>query len=659
MKKTLFTRFYFFVRNFFLMLRKVDTKTCSRKKANLMKEEILKLLTNYISSEKTDYAIMIDGEWGAGKSWYWNNVLTPELQKIRLSNRSSDKTEFYKVASISLFGISSPEELKMRIFEETTPLLKNKYIKTGFKLTGFAINKISSFFNVSETTGRDLEDITSELSINLDNFILCFDDLERIKPELLLELLGYINSFIEQDHVKVVFICNESELLNSEYRKYKEKVVRFTYTLKADIQSMVKTFASTRQVAFREYLIQSASYIASVYAKGNCNNLRTLKFNLDIFEHIFDLVRTTLPYQKSNISDITNYMLLLSMIYCIEYRRETNEKKLWSLQNITRSWGYKVDTLSSLEGLSQDNTKKIEDSKPPTENEILHNYAKDVRQKYFSNTYIYGSSPAMIEYLLSGYCSDDAMRKDIQTIEIESKHYETNEAKELYQSLLNFWDTDDDEMQDAVKRILDRVENINLYFADYPVFFILLQRLQNFSIINLAVSIEDLKKHFENAIQKHNLVSYIDNINSYYFPYQEISTPEFEELVTLVKEKNNSLFVDVQLSNFERIVNDINSIESLNSYRGQLNLFRNISADKFMAQFLRYHNSRKKDYLNFLEERYRFKDCYNADLAFILKLKSLLEAYIKDTNTPLSGTRFYCSKLLEMLNKYSSIYSNK
>ena len=38
--------------------------------------EIDKIIKDYVTAKDTDYAIMIDGEWGSGKTWYWNNVLT-------------------------------------------------------------------------------------------------------------------------------------------------------------------------------------------------------------------------------------------------------------------------------------------------------------------------------------------------------------------------------------------------------------------------------------------------------------------------------------------------------------------------------------------------------------------------------------------------------
>ena len=45
-----------------------------------MTMEIDNIIKDYVNAKDTDYAIMIDGEWGSGKSWYWNNVLT-EINK--------------------------------------------------------------------------------------------------------------------------------------------------------------------------------------------------------------------------------------------------------------------------------------------------------------------------------------------------------------------------------------------------------------------------------------------------------------------------------------------------------------------------------------------------------------------------------------------------
>ena len=110
--------------------------------------EIDRIITDYVNAKDTDYAIMIDGEWGSGKSWYWNNVLTGIVTDIDCPESTAEEPKKYKTATISLFGISSSAELRARIFEETTPLFRNKYVKTGAMLAGLVVNKVISLISV-------------------------------------------------------------------------------------------------------------------------------------------------------------------------------------------------------------------------------------------------------------------------------------------------------------------------------------------------------------------------------------------------------------------------------------------------------------------------------------------------------------------------------
>lgn len=73
---------------------------------NHLNMQIDKIITDYVLFKDTDYAIMINGEWGAGKSWYWDNVLTEQIKVIPTKDSTEEKPSMYKVAKISLFGIS-------------------------------------------------------------------------------------------------------------------------------------------------------------------------------------------------------------------------------------------------------------------------------------------------------------------------------------------------------------------------------------------------------------------------------------------------------------------------------------------------------------------------------------------------------------------------
>ena len=36
-------------------------------------DDLIESILDYVRSDYTDYAIMINGEWGSGKTYFWNN----------------------------------------------------------------------------------------------------------------------------------------------------------------------------------------------------------------------------------------------------------------------------------------------------------------------------------------------------------------------------------------------------------------------------------------------------------------------------------------------------------------------------------------------------------------------------------------------------------
>ena len=120
----------------------------------------------------------------------------------------------YTTIYMSLYGISNLEEISKKIFIETTQLMdKNlrrfmnangqttipEYAKTGLDM--------ANFFGVT----RNGDKLDYEEFFSTDDKVLCFDDLERANVDVI-DILGYINNFVEHDHIKTIIICNEKEL---------------------------------------------------------------------------------------------------------------------------------------------------------------------------------------------------------------------------------------------------------------------------------------------------------------------------------------------------------------------------------------------------------------------------------------------------------------
>ena len=610
--------------------------------------EIDKIIKDYVTAKDTDYAIMIDGEWGSGKSWYWNNVLAGIVKDIDCPGEADEEQKKYKTATISLFGISSSAELRARIFEETTTLFENKYVRTGAKLIGLVANKVGNFFNIGDVKGEDIGNVFSDISINLDDYVLCFDDLERVNEAILIELLGYINNLIETDHVKVVFIANDKEINSADYKRYREKLIRFTNSIHPQINDLVKAFAKERVGAYREYLEKQSSSIGAIYNNVGCRNLRTLKFNLDVFERIFDYVRTTVEVE--NIEPIENYMLLLSMMYSIEYRKDNDKEKLKSLLKIDRSWVYEIDTIEQLNNYIDSGEDEHEESP-----ELA--YLKQVKKGYFSNTFVWGCSPALVDYIIYGYCDENRIREDIKRIEEEWNKDKITESKQLFAKLTDFWNTDDDELRASVSRALELVENRALFITDYPPFFLAIQRLVKFEFISLDIPIEEIFNLFAEAIKTCSFDIYIKDVDGIYSGFQNAKTDEFDSLIKMVKERNSKLYIDKNKQDFFEIIKGQDSIKTIMNYKGiSVNLFETISPNEFIDIFLNAKNCRKGEFFQFFTDRYEFKECFIADIDFVTGLIPLMDEQIQ--KLPKSATLVYCKKLHGLFSGKLSLYQN-
>ena len=69
---------------------------------------------DYLERKDTDYAIMINGKWGSGKTYFYDHVLKDEITKVEVPGKKG----FYRVVYISLFGISTTVDLAINIYRE-------------------------------------------------------------------------------------------------------------------------------------------------------------------------------------------------------------------------------------------------------------------------------------------------------------------------------------------------------------------------------------------------------------------------------------------------------------------------------------------------------------------------------------------------------------
>ena len=173
----------------------------------------------YCKQENTSGALLVNGNWGSGKTYFFENIL-PQLPWF-YSNTS--------IISISLFGITSREILDKKLKEKyilkniSIPevsqgkkgiLLNTKYALTKFltetdiKLTEKDVS-LKSLFGAAQVFAGAWDNLVQiPPRDKLGKVILIFDDLERC-PMNMEELLGAINAYVEGSEIKTILIANE------------------------------------------------------------------------------------------------------------------------------------------------------------------------------------------------------------------------------------------------------------------------------------------------------------------------------------------------------------------------------------------------------------------------------------------------------------------
>ena len=318
------------------------------------------VVKEYLDKEYSDYAIMIDGVWGCGKSFFVENDLACSIRNIDCPY--IDPTKKYIPIVYSLYGAESAEKILLDIRREITLSTlepDNKKKKTFHKshpskaesVISTIIGGLADYFGVDSKRLLPLFNL-----INIPkNIVLIFDDLERSKMSAK-EVLGVVNQFAERDRIKVIAICNETKE-SDEYKQFKEKTIRYTLhyspSTEEKFDSIVKEWFRNRSSSYQSFLVSYKNMILDIFRLGECNNLRTFIFILDIFEKIFKEIA-----DRQFADDFRKGYLSFACIYSIEYKSGASANDLdWLASHTTP---YTTATIFDIarSGYEQPNEKK-------------------------------------------------------------------------------------------------------------------------------------------------------------------------------------------------------------------------------------------------------------------------------------------------------------
>ena len=208
---------------------------------------ILDFLNSYADNPNPQYAVMLKGKWGCGKTH-----LIKQWKKRFDEPADTDEEITLKPIYISTYGMDSVNDIKTAIDRELNPFFYSKtgrFIKGILKLAGKVVFKTSVDFNDNSKEDGSFSatlDSLSLLQVEDDSIkgvkFLIFDDIERCLIEMK-ELLGFINYFVEHCNCHVVIIGDENhleELPKAVLGEFKEKTIGKEFEIQPDIEEAIE-----------------------------------------------------------------------------------------------------------------------------------------------------------------------------------------------------------------------------------------------------------------------------------------------------------------------------------------------------------------------------------------------------------------------------------
>ena len=496
-------------------------------------EDLVESILDYVRADYTDYAIMINGEWGSGKTYFWNNKIRNKIDSLTFNGKK------YTTIYMSLYGISNLEDISKKIYIETTQLMDknmrkymNSHDKTSIPEYAKTGLDMAHFFGAKQNGDK----IDYDQFFSTDDKVLCFDDLERANVDVI-DILGYINNFVEHDHIKTIIICNEKELATklkssnlemktfiatylldkegelqnvdkplverigekieyvfdkaNDYERIKEKLIGETFEYAPQfsyiINGLLIRYESNPELI--RFLREHTNLITNTFIKSGTRNLRILKHALNDFKKIFETVNKFYPNTNLRVLQ-TMLIFTIAVSFEIKAGKITKDKFV----NINTNEEYKAILVSS---------RVLMDNRQFYIKEFDNNYYFNFKSeyRYFKFIEVYVRTRIFDMKIFK-----DDMEMIIQTIDTEKLPG--------YKRLLTeeYWKISDDQFPDVIDEVIDNINNGDLRLIDIVKLFAYFSYFSKRHLIDYDMP--QIKKIFLDGMNKvYKKSEYCDNID--------------------------------------------------------------------------------------------------------------------------------------------------
>lgn len=397
-------------------------------------KRLASFLGHYCKTERPGFAVLLQGEWGCGKTWLLHRLISIGVIQDPIY--------------ISLYGISSKAELDSSLFAACFPSLTSTPARMGFGVARMIASRIRINWTEqisSQPAGKQAEpqwiqELLTKTSIA--GRVVIFDDLERcgLKPS---ETLSVCNLLIQESECKVILLANEKLICEGDqklnqgtdvsYARQKEKVIGFTFTVQPEVESALDAFKSDLPAELHRFDL--CKLALGVHQASGYNNLRYLRATFSGFSWLYK----DLPESSRSSSELIS---ALFSIYAICQHE---------LQNASVT----TDSLQSFLGYLSSNYQSYFANSNNSARDEIASIAAKYHQLKTGGTIL--DAQLWVLLFKEGTVDPSLLNEDIQ------RYFNLEQNKPAWHRLLDFWDLRDEEFRQGLESLLEDIAHKRLF----------------------------------------------------------------------------------------------------------------------------------------------------------------------------------------------------